>query len=377
MKFLSKKKIHLAIITLSGIFFLFGSAHCSNLGIISPRESIRIHIAEDTKAFVTETRYIHLHQGTNQIYLSYPGVKIIPDSFHIQFVNEPGKIKIIQTSTAHDTPWTFTWTAYSEKEGSELIRISYLSEGLKVDYSYVGYVEEKKDYLALKGALSLINQTGEEFAGVHIVERGKQNWDTDLKREEKKRLFFFDKLLFPLKKIYILDYQNYGEKIILQYELTNTANNPVMPGKIMVYQRGKDNSLTFLGEDIFNLTNPKEKAKITVGDVQDIKVERKLIEFLRINVRRNDAGNITIYDTAEKYEIILKNQRKEKVNLSIREYIPDSWKMIESKPSNYIKEDAHHIIFEIEIMPEEEVNIYYHIQRKNLLPYQIVKPLAK
>ena len=101
-----------------------------------------------------------------------------------------------------------------------------------------------------------------------------------------------------------------------------------------------------------------------------------MLEFKKMNIRRNERGNIQVYDTKEEYKITLKNLKKEEVKVELREHIPDSWEMLISKPEDYIKENAHLIKYEIKIPPGEERKIHYQITRKNLLPHQIIKPLT-
>lgn len=376
MKFLLKKKTCLTIITTISILFFLKTGYCSDLGIMFPPEFTSINITSDAKTLVAETKYINFYPGTNEIYLSYPGVNIVPDSFFIQFLDAPSTIELIQTSNIYNASPEFRWIVHSQEQGVEPVKIFYLVEGLKISYSYIVHGEENKNCAAVQGMLALANHTGEEFMDVRIVERENRAWRTNLKAGEEKKLFFADTFSLPLQTIYLSDYQNYGEKIIFQYQLTNTTEDVLMPGKIIFYERRQDDSFAFVGENRLDLMNAGEKTNIAIGEVQDIKIERKLIEFSRTNIRYNDAGNIEIYDTNEKYEINLKNQKQEKITLMLREYIPDTWEIVESKPFDCIQEDAQHIIFNVEMMPGENIRISYRVQRKNLLPYQPIRSLV-
>jgi len=371
---LLKKPVFFFLIIVS-IGYLCKAAYSSNLGILLPEESLRVKMITDEKALVTEKRYIKFHQGINRIYFSYQGIKIVPDSVRIEFVNANLKLIQILSTTIKNIP-TLIWIIYSEKGSTEKVGILYVIEGLKANYNYIAYVKEKENHILLKGMLDLSNNTGREFTQAHFIDKAGREWNTNLKNMEEKRLFLFNNLYLPVQRNYILDYQKYGGKIILQYQLTNNTSFSLYPGKIRIYKRGEESGLTFLGEDNTGLINPGEKLKLTVSGVQDIKIERKLIEFSRINIRRDIAGNTQVYDTSERYEIVLKNQKREKVKILIREYIPDCWELIESYPPCYKKEDAHHLLWEIQVLPGEEKIISYYIHRKNLLPYQPVKPLV-
>lgn len=353
----------------------FPNSAASRVSLLPERDSLRIRLADHDRALVSETRYLYFHKGVNQIYLNYPGVKIIPESTNIQCVKSPEKINLLQITTSLKHPSSLTWHLYSEQEGGQLVRVSYLVEQLSSDYSYVAEVRGEEDLLFLEGSLTLRNQTGEEFIGAHLTGKEGREWDVNLEIKQKKKLPLFHKFTFRLQKDYVLDREKHGDTVVLQYRFVNWTQNPLLPGRIQVYQRKKE-GVTFLGEDRVETVNPGEELKIVIGSVQDIKVERKLIEFSRINLRRDNSGNEEVYDTREKYEIYVKNRQKKDVTLILREYIPFTWDMVKSDPPGYVKEDAHHIRFEISLCPGEEKKIYYHIDRKNLLPRDKVEPLV-
>lgn len=376
-----KKKLWLFIIFSSVLSMIFLSeSYCParvtthSLGVLPEREEVKLKLSGTDKALVREVRYLELQAGTNQIYLNYPGVRIIPSSLHIQFMDNSDKIRYLQTSTSVDNPSSFTWQVYSEKKGKEPVRVSYLVEGMKREYSYQAFLTEEEQLL-LEGWLSLVNETGEEFIQAHLTGEVGGEWEISLRAQQVKKLPFFENTL-PVEKIYILDEEKYGDKVTLQYRITNRTEMILLGGKIRIYEKN-DGKLVFLGESIMDTLNPGESTEIPVSHLQDVKVDRKLIEFSRTNVRRDNAGNIELYDTKEEYQIQLRNQKKEKVSIMVRKYIPDTWEIVNSRPSGYVKEDAHHIIFKITLSPGEEQIISYKLQRLNLLPGEPVKPLVQ
>jgi len=354
--------------------FVFPNSGYGGVSLLTSPEQINIKLLENQKALITETRYLDLKEGINEVYLKYPGMRVIPDCFSINFVETPEKIRFIRSSVSLKDPFSCSWIFYSQVEGKRLTEISYLVEGLVRSYSYIGEIDKEGDLILLRGSLLLDNQTGANFRGVTLIGEKQGRWNIDLDSGQKKKLPLFDGLSFSLQKAYLVDRENYGNRVIFKYRFINESQNILSPGKIRVYQREPER-LTFLGEDEIGIVNPGERIEIVVGTVRDIRVERKMVEFSRINLRRDDAGHLEVYDTREKYEIYLKNRKKEKVRIVVREYIPDSWEMINSEPAGYVKEDAHHIRFEIDLEPGEEKKISYQIYRRNLLPGEPVKPL--
>lgn len=212
-----------------------------------------------------------------------------------------------------------------------------------------------------------------------LFSEDKTHWQTDIKNREEKRLPHFKVESIPLQKIYIFDKEKWGDKVALLYQFFNGKGSPlnrdfIPSGKVRIYEE-KGGELSFLGEDEIKKTPSNQELRLYVGKVQDIQIKKEMLEFKKINIRRNERGIIQVYDTEEGYEVTLKNLKEKQVKVEVREHIPDSWEMLISQPKEYIKEDAHLIKYEIEVPPKGERKIYYQITRKNLLPRQIIKPL--
>ena len=347
--------------------------------ILPSRESVSVKLKGNGQALVQEKRYLELTLGINEVNFSWEKARINPDSVKICFLQEPEKVSILREISSLNQPSSLIWEIDSVKEGKELSQLSYLLSGWISYDQYRAKVNEREDKISLEAYFTICNESGEDFKEVDLFSEDKTHWQTDIKNREEKRLPHFKVESIPLRKIYIFDKEKWGDKVALLYQFFNGKGSPlnrdfIPSGKVRIYQE-KGGELSFLGEDEIKKTPSNQELRLYVGKVQDIQIKKEMLEFKKINIRRNERGIIQVYDTEEGYEVTLKNLKEKQVKVEVREHIPDSWEMLISQPKEYIKEDAHLIKYEIEVPPKGERKIYYQITRKNLLPRQIIKPL--
>ncbi len=364
------------VISLILIIQTFGGA---KVIILTSQESVVVELRENGEAFVQEKRELELTLGINEVNFGWEKARVNPDSVKICFLEEPEKVSILREISFLNQVSSLIWEIDSVKEGKELVGISYLLSGWISYDQYQAKVNEGEDKISLEAYFIIYNQSGEDFRKVNIFSEDKTHWQTDIKNGEGKKLPHFKAENISLQKIYIFDREEWGDKVALLYQFFNGTDSPlnrdfIPSGRVRIYRK-KGEELSFLGEDEIKKTASNQALRIYVGKVQDIQIRKEMLKFKKINIKRNDRGNIQVYDTEEEYEIILKNLKDKEVKVEVREHIPDSWEMLISEPKDYIKEDAHLIKYEIKIPPEEERKIHYQITRKNLLPHQVIKPL--
>ncbi len=378
VKFLRRNLLSVVGIAISLILVsqTFGGA---KVIILPSQESVVVELKENGEAFVREKRYLELTLGANEVNFDWEKARIDPDSVRICFLDEPEKVSILREISPLNQVSSLIWEIDSVKEGRELVQISYLLSGWISYNQYKAKINEEEDKISLEAYFTIYNQSGEDFREMNVCSEDKTHWQTDIKNGEGKKLPHFKAENIPLQKVYIFDREEWGDKIVMLYQFFNGTGSPlnrdfIPSGRVRIYRK-KGEELSFLGEDEIKKTPSNQALKIYVGKVQDIQIRKEMLKFKKINIRRNNRGNIQVYDTEEEYEIILKNLKEKEVKVEVREHIPDSWEMLISEPENYIKKDAHLIQYEIKIPPQEERKIHYQITRKNLLPRQIVKPL--
>jgi hypothetical protein len=154
------------------------------------------------------------------------------------------------------------------------------------------------------------------------------------------------------------------------YTLMNTKDKglgkaALWGGKGRVFQKDGHGSTIFLGEDHAGFTPVGEKLELNMGQSRDVSVTQKKMTDRRINLRRNDAGRVVLYDTDEVMEVKIENFKDKPVKLELTEHIPGQWEMADCS-HEYEKKDAFTLVFTFELKPKEKVTLKMHYNRRNV-----------
>jgi hypothetical protein len=157
--------------------------------------------------------------------------------------------------------------------------------------------------------------------------------------------------------------RNYGvqsnRKVDVYLQFTNSEANgigmPLPAGRVRVSKLDPaDQTLEFIGEDAIDHTPRNEKVLLKLGSAFDVVGERRQLDF------RVDTSRKTM---TEEIEVRLRNQKKERVEVLVKEnlYRWVNW-TITSKSHDYRKDDARTVIFPVVIDPERETVVRYTVQ---------------
>jgi len=95
-------------------------------------------------------------------------------------------------------------------------------------------------------------------------------------------------------------------------------------GVVRVYKKDSAGNAQFVGEDRIDHTPKNEKVRLKLGEAFDVTADKKQSDFKR---REPYARWSYVYESA--YEIVLKNAKKEPVQVVVREPVPGDWQMLE------------------------------------------------
>ncbi|MBC8204840.1 MAG: DUF4139 domain-containing protein [FCB group bacterium] len=330
------------------------------------------------------------------------------DGANVILVDGSGTVKVIQGGKIVHGEYpempadfiekpTLIWSLYSDAPGSRKAEVSYLTYGMDWHAEYVGVVKGL-DKLDFSGWVSVENRSGITYdkaklklmAGdIHLAPvptDGRARFLTSAVMAEKKDLQFEEKeffeyhlytlqrpatlknnqikqiSLFPeaeakCSRLYLYDSRRSNTNIVVSLEFRNSKSDglglPLPAGKVRIYQEDDDGSLEFIGEDNITHTPKDEKLSIQVGKAFDIVGERNVA----------DTRMLGRYDWEEDIEIKLRNHKKEKVQITVRERLYGNWKIIKNS-HDYNKIDAYTIEFKVDTPPhgpEEELTISYTV----------------
>src|SRR3984957_5753956 len=173
----------------------------------------------------------------------------------------------------------------------------------------------------------------ESFSEYHLYSLNRR---TSIFDQESKQISLLNASRFPLRKVYVVNGQNYYYRQAAQpgapvkdpvqvfYKFKNEEKSglgmPLPAGTIRVYQQDSRGGSLFAGEDHIDHTPKDEEVSLHIGNAFDIVAERKQTDYKRLSDR--------LYEF--EYEITLRNHKDGPVSVEVNEPIGGDWEMVSS-----------------------------------------------
>ncbi len=122
-------------------------------------------------------------------------------------------------------------------------------------------------------------------------------------------------------------------------------------GVVRVYKADSDGDAIFVGEDGIKHTPKNEELDLMLGRAFDVTARGKQTDYKRI------ADNV--YENA--YEIEVKNAKKEPVTVTLREFVPGDWEMLQES-SKHEKVDASTAEWQVQVPAEGSAKLTYKVR---------------
>lgn len=311
------------------------------------------------------------------------------------------------------------WQLHSTKAGTVPLEIAYLTGGLdwKADYNVVA--QDSSDQVNLHGWVTFTNQSGQDFGQAKVklmagdvnreqpapvrVARAmmaasaelpeakvtEQSLDEfhlyslprplDLRDGETKQVEFLDAGAVKASKYFIYDGAtarpqddpgavsignrdaSFGTRnhphVWIMREFANTEANqlgvPLPRGRVRFYQQGSDGQLEFIGENTIDHTPRDETVRLYTGNAFDILGGRERTDY-QINSQENWIR--------ESFRVTLKNRKKEKIKVTVREHLArgKQWN-IEQSSQDFTRLNAQTVEFRVSLKPDEEKDLTYSV----------------
>ncbi len=312
---------------------------------------------------------------------------------------------------------TLTMEVESGVAGSRDVQLTYLSRGISWRADYVAELNSAEDRIDLKGWVTLTNGSGTDYrnatlqliAGeVHRVQPERELMALAMedgapgrqagKREAMSRESLFEYHLYGLerpttlldnqsKQIALLQEENgkcrkklllhsrnpgyYWSKVgdiskgesvdvllIMKNDKPSNLGAPKPAGTVRVYKKDGSGLLQFVGEDRIGHTPENEWIKITMGESFDVTADRVQKDFRII-----DSGKQGERVTESEYSITLKNAKDENVEVTVEEYVPGDWRILdESHP--HVKMSATTISWNVEVSAKDSSTLTYRLRTR-------------
>lgn len=335
----------------------------------------------------------------NRIETGIPG-RIVYDDVPANLRDRPTLVTKLNNSTAAE----------------QTVELSYLTGGLGWKADYVAELNAKENSIDLSGWVTLTNTSGtsynnarlqlvagdvnrvqeefslaknkrERFSGrvteapmADMAEQSLMEYHlytldrpTTIAESQTKQVALLTASNIPARKELVLygdDYyyrSSYGDlgqkmKVSAFVEFDNKESSnlgmPLPKGIIRVYKKDNSGNAQFVGEDRVDHTPRNEKVRIKLGESFDVTADKKQTDFKKLP--NPEKGN-HLYEST--YEIVLKNAKKETVNVTVQEPIPGDWKILKESHRS-TKATGHTAVWKIDIPAEGKTTLIYRVQVK-------------
>jgi hypothetical protein len=189
---------------------------------------------------------------------------------------------------------------------------------------------------------------------------------TTLLDKEKKQVTLLEARGVALRKKLIFRGQDYwfrsripelpkSQKVSVYVELDNSEKGglgmPLPKGVLRVYKADTSGAQQFVGEDSIDHTPRDEEIEVKLGDAFDVVADRKQTEWRSL-------GNCS---SESAWTVALRNHKDEDVTVDIEEPANGDWEIVSaSHPAK--KEDAHTVVFGVDVPSRGETKVSYRIR---------------
>ena len=381
------KTVKLKLITI--VLLLVGSGIAQGrikLVALPERAATVIRLDNPMATLIEEERVLTLQEGLNKVDFSWKGVSIDADSIRLRTLDHPDKVTLLSVSYPPNEA-ALVWDIASDSDYAETVRISYLLSNIDRLITYKAIADKAETQVDLKSFLVLRNFSGEDFDKARVLLDYGEGFEQGIDHEETKRMLFLKADKVPIIKIWTFDaaklpwdpekLENKNVGIPVSYRIVNNTESKLgefalWGGKARLFQDDGHESTIFLGEDVTGLVPVGEKMELYIGDSRDIVVTQRKMKDTRINLRKNNRGDVVLYDTDEEITAKIENFKDSPAVLTMVQHIAGQWDM-EACNMKYTKKDASTLEFEITLPARteegpavKELKMHYH--RRNVRP---------
>jgi hypothetical protein len=375
------------------------------------RSTVQLTIYSDKDlTFTKEQRKITLRKGTNVIQFSWEGTLIDPTSIQIKAMEHPQNIDIKEAIFPPNLDKAILWEVDSSDAVEETFEVSYFISGLTWTADYTGIVKKDGSSMSLTGAVIINNNSGESFddaqtrlvvGEIYLVEgiselaeidrferaRAMEQYAAEPKISEstrpaseyymytlqgvntigdkwQRRLNYFSVADIPLNVVYRLE-PGASQAVRLYQFANDTQHNlgkqPLPAGAIRIFMQDEAGDMSFVGQDKIDFVPVGKEIKLNLGPDLEVEVEKKLMDYARINLEFNEDNELAFFDTEEEFKLEPRNYKDTQIKLELLEHIAGQWELLSSS-YDYEKKDVNTIQFTIDLAAGSKQTITYRVR---------------
>jgi hypothetical protein len=182
-----------------------------------------------------------------------------------------------------------------------------------------------------------------------------------------KRLISFEADDVAVVNLYKFEEERYGSSVVRFLSFKNDKEHslgetPIPGGTLKVYRNvDKQGHLSYQGQSEFKYIPVDEDVELNIGDVANVVVEPKLMDFKTDNYKFDKDGNVSGWDEIRKFKIEVKNTRETPVKVEIqRNFDTTYWELKKSGDfGDFEKVDLDTVKFTLKLEPRSAKKFEY------------------
>lgn len=315
-------------------------------------------------------------------------------------INPEGSILLPRLPAGLTAAPALIWLMDNAREGSRTLETTYITGGVSWQADHTLMLNEEEGSLDLKTWVTVNNESGASYTQTNLkLVAGEVNriqndvtfdmdrresaqrtmmqssvpaqefheyqlytipGKTNLRNHESKQVSLLSAAAVKYEKSYRLetglqigqrqgvDERRFDVRIAFSNTESNNMGMPLPGGIVRVYAQTADGGLEFAGENRIRHIPKGEELSIVTGKAFDIVAERRQSTFRQVGEKSTDIG----------YEIDIRNRKREKVTVTVREHMYGDWTILQQSHEGK-RVDSDTVDFELEIGPDSAKTLSY------------------
>jgi hypothetical protein len=323
-------------------------------------------------------------------------------------VTPPGRLVYSAVPTNLRERPTLVVKVASDKAGEVPVDLSYLTRGLSWAADYVAALSPDEKTIDLNGWVTLTNMSGIAYndAKLQLVAGDVNQYQpapppmpmlesmaadgmvrqkmaqesafeyhlysldrpTTLKENQTKQVALLAAGQIPVSKQYLLmnvaqlggnyasrigETERVNAEVRVKFDNKEAAHLgvPLPAGVVRVYKADSDGDAIFVGEDHVDHTPKNEEIDLMLGRAFDVTARGKQVNYEKISDN--------VYENT--YEIEVKNAKAEPITVTLREFVPGDWKMLEES-TTHEKRNSSTAEWQLPVLAEGSAKLTYKVR---------------
>lgn len=291
-----------------------------------------------SQAVVRQQCMLRLHEGANTVGFEWESDSV--DAASIRLHSEDAGLEIGEVSRPPGGEHVLHWTVTAPRTDRYALTTSFLLGGLKWRADYRLSRAPRRPAGLLRGWLTVTNESGLELENLRtslVLGRPGGSFEgveqavfpvpelSELAKGTSVRAAFLSPTELPVWTIHRIDTEAAPERVSRLLQIQPPSDGPLarvaLPSGPMtvIYPHGTlQATLSY---------EPSEAFEVPLGHEPDLVVERRLVERKKTDLQFDRLGQVSGFDTTERYEVTVRSHLDELIEVELHETVLQTWEI--------------------------------------------------